>query len=207
RPISRRDFVKTGIAVGGVAGASVVVAGRTNLQALQVGQAAGAATVSDPFASRTVTLNVNGKDHMVSIEPRSMLVDVLRDAMGLVATKRPCNRNSCGACTVLIDEQPVEACSYMAIRAVGHSIMTAEVGAGDPVVSALDQAYVVSDGGQCAFCGPGMVMTAAALLKQNNNPSVADIKAALSGNVCRCGNYMHIIDAVTLAARNLRGGS
>lgn len=209
RPITRRDFVKTGIAAGGVAGAAVVVGGRGGLQSLQVGQptGAGAASSQDAFAARIITLHVNGGDHDVMVEPRSMLVDVLRDTLGLTAAKRPCNHNSCGGCTVLIDGKAFESCSYLAIRAVGHSITTAEIADKDPTVNALQQAWVEADGGQCTYCGPGQIMAAAALLNANKNPSVADIKTALSGNLCRCGNYMHIIDAVTLAAKNLRGGS
>lgn len=162
---------------------------------------------TDPTAPRTITLNVNNKAFVVTVEPRSMLVDVLRDTMGLIATKRPCNRMECGACTVLIDGAPHESCTIMAIRAVGHNIMTAEIAKGDPVVNALQQAWVTEDGGQCAYCGPGFIMAAAALLKSNPNPSVNDIKAGVSGNLCRCGNYMQIIAAIQLAATNLAATS
>ena len=158
---------------------------------------------TDPTAPRTITLNVNNKNISVTVEPRDMLVDVLRDTMGLIATKRPCNRMECNACTVLIDGVPHASCTIMAIRTVGHSIMTAALAAADPVEAALDQAWVTADGGQCSYCGPGYIMTATALLKTNPNPSVDDIKAACSGNLCRCGNYMHIITAIQLAATNL----
>jgi aerobic-type carbon monoxide dehydrogenase small subunit (CoxS/CutS family) len=93
----------------------------------------------------------------------------------------------------------------MAIRAVGHTIMTAEIATGDPVVNALQQAWVTQDGGQCGFCSPGFIMAAAGLLKSNTNPSVDDIKSALSGNLCRCGNYYQIIAAVQAAATALGG--
>jgi aerobic-type carbon monoxide dehydrogenase small subunit (CoxS/CutS family) len=152
---------------------------------------------------RTITLNVNGANYNVNVEPRSMLVDVLREEMGLIATKRPCNRMSCGGCTVLIDGVPHEACTIIALRMVGHSIMTGEIAKGDPVVNALQQAWVTEDGGQCTFCGPGQIMAATALLKSNPNPTIPEIKAALSGNLCRCGNYMHIISAVQAAAASL----
>jgi aerobic-type carbon monoxide dehydrogenase small subunit (CoxS/CutS family) len=160
---------------------------------------------TDAFSMRTITLNVNGTNTNVLVEPRSMLVDVLRDTMGLIATKRPCNRMECGACTVLIDGVPHESCGVLAMRAVGHTIMTAEIAAKDPVVNALQQAWVTADGAQCGFCGPGFIMSSTALLKANPNPTVADIKEALSGNLCRCGNYVHIIAAVQLAAKNLGG--
>jgi len=162
-------------------------------------------TTTDPFGERTVTLNVNGTNYNVNVWPRTMLVDVLRESMGLIATKRPCNRNECGACTVLIDNKAYESCNFLAIRAQGHKIITGEGGAADPVVSALQQAWVTADGGQCTYCGPGQISSAAALLKVNTNPSIDDIKAALSGNLCRCGNYTHIINAVQLAATNLGG--
>jgi len=136
-----------------------------------------------------------------------MLVDVLRDTMGLIAIKRSCNRMSCGGCTVLIDGQAFESCTYIALRAVGHSIVTPEIAAKDPVVNALQLAAPIADMAQCGYCNPGIIMAVTPLLKQNTNPSVADIKAALSGNICKCGNYMHIINTVMLAAKNLRGGS
>jgi len=162
-------------------------------------------TTTNPFGVRTVTLNINGANYNVNVAPRTMLIDVLREDLGLVATKRPCNRMSCGGCTVLIDGVPHESCSIMALRMVGHTIVTCEIAKGDPVVNALQQAWVTADGGQCNYCGPGQIMAATALLKSNPNPTVPQIKAALSGNLCRCGNYMHIIAAVQLAATNLGG--
>jgi aerobic-type carbon monoxide dehydrogenase small subunit (CoxS/CutS family) len=207
RPITRRDFVKTGIAAGGVAGAAVVVGGKGGLQALQVGTPPVTTTPTDPFAARLITLNVNGTNSQVQVEPRSMLVDVLRDTMGLIAVKRSCNRMSCGGCTVLIDGQAYEACTYLALRAVGHSIVTPEIATKDPVVDALQKAAPIADMAQCGYCSPGIIMAATPLLRQNQNPTVNDIKAALSGNICRCGNYLHIIDTVMLAAKTLRGGS
>jgi aerobic-type carbon monoxide dehydrogenase small subunit (CoxS/CutS family) len=162
-------------------------------------------TTTDPFGARTVTLNVNGTSYNVIVAPRSMLADVLRDELGLIATKKTCNRASCGSCTVLIDGEPHEACSVMTVRMVGHNITTSEIGKNDPVVNALQQAWVTEDGGQCNYCGPGNIMTATALLKSNPNPTVPQIKAALSGNLCRCGNYVQIIAAVQAAAKSLGG--
>jgi len=122
---------------------------------------------------------------------------------------------SCGACTVLIDGLAHEACQFPAYRAVGHAILTVEGGvpaqaptskvAADPIVVALQNAWVANDGGQCAFCGPGMIMAAAQLLKTNTNPTVDQIKATLSGNLCRCGNYLNIIASVQAAATALGG--
>ena len=164
-------------------------------------------TTTDPFGVRTVTLNVNGTNYNLNVAPRSLLADVLRDDLGFIATKKTCNRAECGTCTVLVDGQPHEACHLMTVRMVGHNIVTAEIGKNDPVVNALDQAWITEDGGQCNYCGPGMIMTAAALLKSNPNPTVPQIKAALSGNLCRCGNYVQIIAAVQAAATNLAAAS
>jgi aerobic-type carbon monoxide dehydrogenase small subunit (CoxS/CutS family) len=165
-------------------------------------------TTTDPFGARTVTLNVNGTNYSLAVTPRSMLADVLRDNLGLIATKKVCNRASCGACTVLIDGAPHEACHEMTLRVAGHTILTAEIGAAktpDPVVAALQNAWVAQDGGQCNYCGPGNIMAATALLKSNPKPTVPQIKAALSGNLCRCGNYVQIIAAVQAAAATLGG--
>jgi aerobic-type carbon monoxide dehydrogenase small subunit (CoxS/CutS family) len=160
---------------------------------------------TNPFATRTITLNVNGTNYNVNVAPRTMLVDVLRDDLSLIATKKACNRASCGVCTVLVDGVPHESCHVMAIRMVGHNIVTSEIAKADPVVNALQQAWVTEDGGQCNYCGPGNIMAATALLKSNPNPTVPQIKAALSGNLCRCGNYVQIIAAVQAAAKNLGG--
>lgn len=214
--ISRRSFIK-----GSVTAASAV--GVASVLGIGAASAANYVTISptktntatvppqvpllpvDPFALRTVTLNVNGTDYNVNVEPRDMLVDVIRNDLGLIATKKSCNRMQCGICTVLIDGVPRESCQVMALRAVGHKIVTSEIAQGDPVVNALQQAWVTEDGGQCTYCGPGQIMAATALLKSNTNPTIPQIKAALSGNLCRCGNYMHIIAAVQAAAKNLGG--
>ena len=158
-----------------------------------------------PFDARTITLNVNGVSYTPTVEPRRMLVDVLREDLGLIATKKPCDRMCCGGCTVLIDGVPHESCTILAVRAVGHTIVTSEIATGDPVVNALQQAWVTSDGGQCCYCASGQIMAATYLLKNNPKPTVPDIKAALSGNLCRCGNYLHIIEAVQSAATSLGG--
>ena len=168
------------------------------------------AVTVDPFAAQSITLNVNGAPYVVSVEPRDMLVNVLREDIGLVGTKRPCNRMQCGGCAVLIDGALQYSCTYPAIRlGNGQQILTTEAGVGaknpDPVISTLQQAWVTEDAGQCAYCGPGQIMSAAALLKTNPNPTVAEIKTALSGNLCRCGAYLAIIAAVQAAATSLQG--
>ena len=220
KKVSRRTLLKGTAAAAAVAGVSVASLSRPRIkeQSAQsystisptatntaVAPSATPIVATDPFSLRTITLNVNGKDYSVNVEPRRMLVDVLREDLGLIATKRPCDRMSCGSCTVLVDGVPHESCTYMALRGVGHKIMTSEIATGDPVVNALQQAWPIADGGQCNYCASGQIMAATYLLKNNPNPSVADIKDGLSGNICRCGNYLHIIDAVQLAAANLGG--
>ncbi|MGA2200037.1 MAG: (2Fe-2S)-binding protein [Nitrososphaerales archaeon] len=220
KKVSRRTVLKGTIATAVVAGVSVATLGSPKIKeqssqsystisptATNTAAAPSATPIvaTDPFGLRTITLNVNGADHSVNVEPRRMLVDVLREDLGLIATKRACDRMSCGSCTVLIDGVPHESCTYMALRGVGHKIVTSEIATGDPVVNTLQQAWPIADGGQCNYCASGQIMAATYLLKNNPTPSVADIKAALSGNICRCGNYLHIIDAVQLAASNLGG--
>ena len=210
--VSRRSFLKGTIAVAAVAGVSGAVISTSRPSSSQ--SVLVQTQQTDPFATRSITLNVNGQDYDVSVEPRDMLVNVIRDSVGLTGTKRPCNRMECGGCTVLIDGVPYNSCQYIAIRAVGKKILTTEAGVAstakgapqpDPVISALQSAFVENDGGQCGYCSPGQIMSAAALLKANPNPSVDDIKAAQAGHLCRCGNYPNIIASIQLAAKNLGG--
>ncbi len=213
--VSRRTLLKGTAATAAVAGVAVVaLKGKQNLQQLHAEQStsstAAAATTTiptDPFAARAVTLNINGAKYNVNVEPRDMLVDVLRDGLGLVAAKRPCNRMECGGCTVLIDGAVRYACQYPAILAGSpHMITTAEIYSAstpDPVVAALMQAWIANDAAQCGYCGSGMIMASTALLKSNPTPTVDQIKSALSGNLCRCGAYLNIIEAVQAAAASL----
>lgn len=212
--MDRRGFMKTATAATAVVGASAVAL--TSIKPLELYTSTSStssnqqtATV-DPFAAQTVTLIVNGASYAVSVEPRDMLGNVLREDLGLIGTKRPCNRGECGGCAVLIDGVVHYSDNYPAIRlGNGQQILTVEAGVGaknpDPVISALQQAWVTEDAGQCAYCAPGMIMSAAGLLKANANPTVAQIKAALSGNICRCGAYIAIIAAVQAAATSLQG--
>lgn len=208
---SRRTFLKGSVAAGAVVGIGGLALKKSSLAATTTTQTT---TTTDPFAEQQITLNVNGTDYPVTVEPRDMLVNVIREDIGLIGTKRPCNRQECGGCTVLIDDVPFNSCSYIALRAQGKKILTTEGGvasttqgapAADPVIAALQAAFVQEDGGQCAYCSPGQIMAAAGLLKQNTNPTVDEIKAAQSGNLCRCGNYLNIIQSVQAAAQSLGG--
>lgn len=215
--VSKRTLLKGTLAVGAVAGATALVLATANPPHAAAQTTATPPTDVDAFAEQSVTFTVNGTSYTASVEPRDMLANVLRDDLGLIGTRMACNHMMCGACTVLMDGNPIEACQFPAVRAGGHSFLTVEGGVAqttstgtvtvpaDPVIAALQAAWVQNDGGQCCFCGPGNIMAAAGLLKQNLNPTVDQIKAQLSGNLCRCGNYLNIIASVQAAATALGG--
>lgn len=152
-----------------------------------------------------ITLNVNGENHTVEVEPRMMLSDVLRHKIGLTGTHVGCEQGVCGACTVLIDGQPERSCLMFAVQAEGRSITTVEGVTPDEGMSPLQASFQKHHGLQCGFCTPGMILTAEALLEKNPNPTEAEIREALSGNLCRCTGYQFIVDAVQDAAG--QGGS
>ncbi len=143
-----------------------------------------------------VTLVVNGRKLTAELEPRVTLLDALRDDFDLTGAKRVCDRGECGACTVLLDDRPVYACSILAIDAQGHSITTIEgITTGD-ALQPVQAAFVANDAQQCGFCTPGFVMASYALLKQNPNPTREQVVKSLSGNFCRCGTYYGIRGAI-----------
>jgi xanthine dehydrogenase YagT iron-sulfur-binding subunit len=151
-----------------------------------------------------VALRVNGVERKVQIEPRTMLVEVLREHLDLTGTKVGCNRGSCSACTVWIDETPVNSCMTFALDAVGHEITTIEGLAQGETLHPLQQAFIDQDAMQCGFCTPGMIMSGAALLKKNAHPTLDDVRAATCGNLCRCGVHAQVFEA-TLAAATKKG--
>ena len=213
KKISRRTFLKATAGTAAVAGtAALALEFDANAQSTSTTTTMASPSSTDPFASIPLTLNVNGKQYSTVVEPRDMLVNVLRENFNLTGTKRPCNRQECGGCTVLIDDMPVYSCTYLALRAQGHNILTVEGGVsqsdpGDPVLSALQTAWVPADASQCGFCQSGRLMAATALLKANPNPTVDEIKAGIEGVLCRCGTYMNGITAIQNAAQSLQGGS
>jgi xanthine dehydrogenase YagT iron-sulfur-binding subunit len=142
-----------------------------------------------------VKLQVNGHEHAVTIEPRYTLAETLRDSLGLTGTKVVCDRGSCSACTVWIDKTPVLACMTLAVDAVGRQITTIEGLSHGDTMHPVQAAFVKHDAMQCGFCTPGMVMSCAALLDRNPNPSLSDVKHAVSGNLCRCGTYPKVFAA------------
>jgi len=147
-------------------------------------------------------LNVNGKPVDIDADPATPLLWALRDNLGLTGTKFGCGISACGACTVLINGQPVRAC-VTPISSVNGGVMTIEAASGDRVGKAVQDSWVKLDVVQCGYCQSGQVMAATALLKSKKNPTDADIDAALSGNLCRCGTYARIRAAVKDAARSL----
>jgi 4-hydroxybenzoyl-CoA reductase subunit gamma len=149
---------------------------------------------------RILTLTVNGRTREDAIHDHTLLVDYLRDTVGLTGTKQGCDGGECGACTVLIDSQPRPACITLAATCEGRKVETIESLAAAGEVSRLQRAFHEKLGTQCGFCTPGMVMAAEGLLRRNPNPSEAEIRAALAGNLCRCTGYVKIIESVQAAA-------
>jgi len=148
-----------------------------------------------------ITLEVNGRRHDVSVEPRTTLLEVLREDLRLTGTKSACEMGQCGACTVHLDGLPHYSCLTLALSAVGRKITTIEglaAPGGDP--HPVQAAFVEKDALQCGFCTPGQVMTAAALLARNPEPTPGQIRAGMAGNLCRCGTYPRIFEAVAEAA-------
>ncbi len=188
--ITRRGFLK---------GAGITAAGTALLEGIHgfdtaAQTEASGVTMLGPGAV-PVTLNVNGKVHAIQIEPRTTLAEALRIQMGLTGTKIVCDRGSCSGCTVWLDKMPINSCTMLAVDAVGHKVTTIEGLSEDGKLIPLQVAFVKHDALQCGFCTPGMVMSCAALLESNPHPTEADVRHAISGNLCRCGTYPRIFAA------------
>jgi len=151
-----------------------------------------------------VRLELNGRWREDAIAPNQLLVDYLREVVRLTGTKTGCDGGECGACTVLIDDQPVLSCLMLAVRCAGRSIETIEGLAAYGRPNALQRAFHEKLGTQCGYCTPGMIMAAEALLRRNPDPSEEEIRAALSGNLCRCTGYVKIVDSVQTAMEAVR---
>ena len=162
--------------------------------------------MTEATTKRIAVLTVNGTDHEVILEPHMLLIDVLRDKLGLTGTKYACGAGDCGACTVLIDGNPTLSCLTLAVTVVGKSIVTIEGLADGAELHPLQQAFVEEGAIQCGFCTPGMILSAKALLDENPEPDRDEIKYALAGNLCRCTGYVKIVDAVEAAAAAIRTG-
>ncbi|HTS66056.1 MAG TPA: (2Fe-2S)-binding protein [Candidatus Acidoferrales bacterium] len=159
------------------------------------------ANVSGPGAV-PITLNINGKPMKLTVEPRVTLLDAMRNHLDLTGAKRVCDRGTCGACTVILNGKSVYSCTVLAIDAQGKDIQTIEgLGANNPVSAA----FVNHDAQQCGYCTPGFVMAAKGFLDQHPNPTLEDVKHGLGGNLCRCGTYMGVRQAVLEASKNMKG--
>ncbi len=191
--LSRRGFLK-GIGVS-TAAAGVITAVKPMAEA-----AAKTPGVVGP-GEIPLTLNINGRNKTLAAEPRVTLLDALRNRLQLTGAKKVCDRATCGACTVLLDGQPVYACTLLAIEAQGHKITTIE-GIGMPdKLSAMQKAFMEHDAQQCGFCTPGFVTAATAFARENPHATIEQVRAGLGGNLCRCGTYAGMLLAVADAAK------
>ena len=156
-----------------------------------------------------IMLNVNRINYRVEIEPWRTLVEVLRETLGLTGTKKSCNEGECGACTVLIDGKPVASCLVLAVDVQEKEVLTIEGLSEGEKLHPIQEAFLKHGAIQCGFCTPGMVMSAKALLDENPNPTSAEVRRAISGNLCRCTGYQQIVDSILAASKimsSLDGG-
>ncbi len=151
-----------------------------------------------------VNFTVNGIRHEIDVEPHEILLDVVRNRLGLTGTKRSCDVQVCGTCTVLLDGRPVSSCTLLAIEARDREILTIEGLAQDGKLHPLQQAFIEYGGLQCGFCTPGMILTAKTLLEENASPTEEDIIQFMQGNICRCTGYKKIIESIMEAAKKMR---
>ncbi len=151
-----------------------------------------------------IQLTVNGQPVEALVEPNSTLVQFLREDLGLTGTKHGCGLGDCGACTVILDGQPVNSCLVLAISANGREVLTIEGLAEDGKLHPVQQAFVDKGSIQCGFCSPGMILSAKALLDTNPDPTEQEIRMAISGNLCRCTGYQKIVEAIGEAAKIMR---
>jgi carbon-monoxide dehydrogenase small subunit len=151
-----------------------------------------------------VAITVNGREHRLEVEPRTLLVTLIREGLGLTGTNVGCDTTSCGACTVLLDDESVKSCTVLAVQADGGEVTTIEGLATDGRLHPMQAAFREEHGLQCGYCTPGMVMAAIGLLRENPAPSEAQVRAGLEGNLCRCTGYHNIVRAVLSAAETMR---
>ena len=192
--VSRRGFLST----MGVGAASVAAASQVSAETSKTKIA-----VADEKVS--VTLDVNGQQYRHMVEPRWSLAYVLREELHITGTKVVCERGECGACTVLIDDKPRYSCMTLAVEAQGSQIVTVEGLMAGEEIGEVQQAFIEEDGMQCGYCTSGQIMSVEGLLRENPNPTRGDVAKQVSGNLCRCGAYPHILSAGERAARLKRG--
>ena len=161
-------------------------------------------TQGDMIMKKELKLTVNGESYQLFIEPKKLLVEVLRGELGLTGTKRGCDSSSCAACTVLLDGRAVKSCSILAMQANGRSITTIEGLADGPNLHPIQQSFIDHWAFQCGFCTSGQIMAAKALLDENPNPTMEEVKLAMDGHLCRCTGYNMIVEAILDAAQRLQ---
>jgi xanthine dehydrogenase YagT iron-sulfur-binding subunit len=190
--VSRRDFIRT-VSVGGLATSVLAVDARAQ-GVRQIGP-----------GEVPIVLTINGRKHELRVEPRTTLLDAVRNRLGMTGVKRVCDRGSCGACTMMLDGRTVYACSMLAIEAQGRAIRTVEGLASASALHPIQEAFCEHDALMCGFCTPGFVMAATALVERTPNPTPDQARRALDGNICRCGTYKKVVQAVT-STKGVRRG-
>ena len=160
--------------------------------------------IDDHVVTHSRTLKVNGEEHTVAVEDRKLVLDVLREDLGLTGTHAGCEHGVCGACTVLFDGRPARSCLMFVGQAEGHEIETVESLADGPNLHPLQAAFVENLGFQCGYCTPGMLLTAKEFLERNPAPTEEEVREAISGNLCRCTGYMGIVKSILHAAESIR---
>jgi xanthine dehydrogenase YagT iron-sulfur-binding subunit len=195
---SRRDFLRG----SGVAAATAVLTSQATL-ALDEAEAAAQDGPKVISGAVDVRLKINGADRNCTIEPRSTLLDVMRHQLDVTGPKRVCDRASCGACTTIIDGDPVYSCTTLAISCQGKTIETIESFGTDE--KSLPHAFHQNDGLMCGYCTPGFVTSCKAFLDKNPNPTIDEVRKGLDGNICRCGTYVGVLNAALAAAKAMKG--
>lgn len=176
------------------------------LTARAAGPAANTGAIRDPELPRDVTLKVNGRDELLSVDARTTVLDALREHVGLTGSKKGCDHGQCGACTVLIDGRRVLSCLTLAMVAQGHEIVTIEGLAQGDQLHPMQQAFIDQDAFQCGYCTPGQILSAIACVKEGHAGSDEDIREYMSGNICRCAAYPNIVAAIKQAAPDILKG-
>jgi len=154
---------------------------------------------------KELKLAINGKPYSFNIEPKTTLVELLRETLGLAGTKRGCSDGSCSACTVVVEGKAVKSCSILALQLNGKNVLTIEGLEHGGNLHQIQESFVEGHGMQCGYCTPGMIMSAKALLEENPNPTEQEVREAILGNLCRCGTYPKIVKSILAAAKKMGG--
>jgi xanthine dehydrogenase YagT iron-sulfur-binding subunit len=198
--LTRRSFLLSG---GAASAAALPLVGRG--EEIPLGRAPAERPLGQVRLS-VITLTINGQQHALSVDPRTTLLDALRDHVGLTGTKKGCGHGQCGACTVHADGERVLSCMTFAVMAEGHDITTIEgLGAAGGELHPMQQAFIEQDAFQCGYCTPGQIMSAIACVHEGNAETTQDIREYMSGNICRCAAYPNIVAAVEQARARMRG--